>query len=129
MKKLIVMILTTVMYACTLGNAGPPPLPNNVRLKESVELDITDEILKAIQTASLVWEEYGVRELVITSGSDGVHSPNSKHYEGNAVDIRKWNIPESKRDCVVITLRLLLGDEYQVILEDTHIHVEYDPEG
>lgn len=64
-------------------------------------------------------------EFVITSGADGRHSLTSLHYSGNALDLRRRNLrnPEG----VVERLKDTLGIDYDVILEATHIHVEYQP--
>jgi len=62
-------------------------------------------------------------ELVITSTYEGAHSEGSLHYADLAVDIRKT------RSCGIIVskIRAYLGKDYDVVLEATHIHIEYDP--
>lgn len=65
-------------------------------------------------------------EAVITSGTDGSHMPGSLHYSGLAVDVR---LPGILDDEVVKRLRTRLGKDYDVVIERTHIHVEYDPKG
>jgi len=65
---------------------------------------------------------------VVTSGSegnkkDGVHRPNSLHYDGLAIDIRpdkQW--PEEQIEDYV-----MVG--YNVLNEGDHLHVSFDPEG
>jgi len=66
-------------------------------------------------------------EMVITSCCDGIHKAGSKHYSGNAFDLRFWQIAESQRTNVCAKLRLVLKGDYDVVLEKDHIHVEYDP--
>jgi hypothetical protein len=68
-----------------------------------------------------------VNDIVITSGIDGVHKIGSKHYTGDALDIRRSNIPPKLLDTYLTRLRGRLGGDYDVILEHDHIHVEYDP--
>lgn len=64
-------------------------------------------------------------EPVLTSTWEGVHLPWSKHYTGNALDFRT---PEKHDpDIVIQRLRELLGDNYDVLFEGDHIHIEYDP--
>jgi hypothetical protein len=69
-------------------------------------------------------------ELVITSISDGRHSPNSRHYRNEALDLRSKNFPgrEAKR-----LFRALfehsLGAQFRVLLEsegseNEHFHVQ-----
>lgn len=71
-------------------------------------------------------------EMVVTSGKDGIHMRQSKHYEGNAVDLRTkhltWAVKSEWRDA----LKRTLGPDYDVILEGMgtdkeHLHVELDP--
>jgi hypothetical protein len=89
------------------------------------------EILLAIMIADGVYASCGVRDLMITSLLDGVHSTNSLHYKGLAVDLRTKGTGLAQRlfDGVRKALPSTL---YDVILENKdqeneHIHIEYDP--
>lgn len=69
-------------------------------------------------------------EVIITAGTDGRHMKNSKHYTGDALDIRSKNLVDKKRFLDLVLIRL--GDGYQGFLEserspNEHIHIEYDP--
>ncbi len=64
--------------------------------------------------------------LVITSACDGSHSPGSLHYVGLAFDIRSRNL-ENLLDSTVRTLREALGAEFDVVVEEDHIHIEFQP--
>jgi len=72
--------------------------------------------------ARIVWEIEG-EELVVTSTYEGTHSEGSLHYADLAEDIRRHNKGKEVRD----RLALELGDDYDVVLEASHIHIEYDP--
>ncbi len=76
-------------------------------------------------SAEPIWYSQGA-DLVVTSVTDGAHSRGSRHYIGCAVDLRKHDL----RDPEAAAKRLgeALGDQYDVVLESTHIHVEWDPE-
>ena len=41
-----------------------------------------------VHIADQVYEAHGENELVVTSGTEGTHSPGSLHYVGLAVDLR-----------------------------------------
>ena len=87
---------------------------------------IKPEMCLAIFEAQRVFDEYKA-PLTITSVIDGKHSARSKHKLGYAIDIRTRNVP-SKNDLEDIT-RLIssaLGDEYFVLLEDDHIHIQFN---
>lgn len=68
--------------------------------------------------------------LVITSLNDGQHSPNSRHYKNEAMDIRSKTFT-SRDDKRVFRqeFELFLGPSFRVILEDEgtdneHFHVQ-----
>lgn len=63
-------------------------------------------------------------DVTITSGMDGEHMVGSKHYIGEALDIRLLGA-RTNEFRVLIAKRL--GADYQVILENDHIHIEYSP--
>lgn len=84
---------------------------------------IRPEIVLALNIASAVFERRGV-QMVITSVADGQHSRGSLHYAGCATDLRR---PEANAEAIVADLKDRLGDDYDVVLEADHIHVEFQP--
>lgn len=74
------------------------------------------------------YRENGQDNLVITSLRDGKHMKGSKHYQGRAFDVRTRDVEECDvllhivEDC-----RRILGDQFDVVLHKTHMHIEYDP--
>lgn len=74
------------------------------------------------------------RELTITSVMDGRHSKNSLHHEGKAFDSRTWEdnkgnqLPDSRKQRLAELYRNVLGPDWDVVVESTHIHCEYDPD-
>jgi hypothetical protein len=105
--------------------------------------------LNAILNDFLIWVDAKYREwddeLVVTSGSEHTarHSFTSLHYAGCAVDVRLWNEIEHGRGKVpspeeqVAALKIeaatycsihkIPPNWIEVILEGTHIHIEYQP--
>lgn len=81
------------------------------------------EILLAVVIAHELFREQA-QTLTVTSCTDGVHKERSLHYVGRAVDLR---LPTAAKERMVEQLAGRLGDEYDVVLEGDHIHVEYDP--
>jgi len=69
-------------------------------------------------------------DCVITSGSDGKHMAHSYHYTGNALDFRH-TYPGAKSPVDSTDIRIAitekLGENFDVVVEQSHIHVEYDP--
>jgi hypothetical protein len=67
--------------------------------------------------------------LVITAGSDGAHMAGSKHYTGEAIDLRTKTLNATMRSSLMDTLRAELGPQFTVLLEDAgqpneHIHCQ-----
>lgn len=85
---------------------------------------IKPEILLSILIAERIWSTHGA-DLVITSLIDGKHSLGSLHYVGMAVDLRRWQLDDPEQ--AVEELKAALGPDYDVILESTHVHVEFQP--
>jgi len=83
----------------------------------------------ALIAAEKVWKRLGRNEgVTITSGLDGTHSAGSLHYYGYAVDLRTFYFDAEECNRAVAQLKVELGAGYDVVLENTHIHVEYDPQ-
>ena len=65
--------------------------------------------------------------VVITSGTDGRHRADSLHYSGMAFDFRTRTVRLDDRMALTASLQGALGEEFDVILEYDHIHIEHDP--
>jgi len=95
-----------------------------ITFKKGVRVNgIKPETVLAIQIAEGVWAKQGL-DLVVTSVTDSKHSQFSLHYTGYACDLRIWDLDTEK---AVRDLKEALTNEYAVILEDTHIHIEFQP--
>ena len=66
-------------------------------------------------------------EMVVTSVTDGTHSPGSLHYIGHAFDLRLYNIPQAKLDTIIAQCRERLPSSFDVVIESDHIHIEHQP--
>ena len=97
-----------------------------VKFKHGVKLaGLQPEMLHAIDVCADVFDRDSLT-VTITSARDGRHGHHSHHYKGLAIDIRVWEIP-GKVNFYCEKFREALGPEYQVINEQDHIHIEYDP--
>jgi len=67
------------------------------------------------------------RDAIITYTTNGRHRQNSLHYSGYAIDLRTRDLTSSQKGQAAEILRGALGVNYDVIVEPTHIHLEYDP--
>jgi hypothetical protein len=87
-------------------------------------------ILNIIMAARDTAPTFSDDTLWITSGIDGHHGLNSLHYRNQALDLRIRNIVGDRTheaQAWAARMRLKLGDDYDVVVETHHIHVEYDP--
>lgn len=66
-------------------------------------------------------------ECIITSANDASHSRTSLHYAGCALDFRIKHIKREQAQDIVIKANEALKQDYDVILESNHIHLEYQP--
>ena len=89
---------------------------------------IRTELLFAIMVADEIYKNHG-KELVITSGSEFStrHSTTSLHYSGSAVDLRTNYFRSGEVDIVRAEIKERLGRDFDVVIESTHIHLEYQP--
>ena len=98
-------------------------------IKPGVDLtDMSTAITDIFDDIAAVWRQHtpGVTP-VITAGRDGDHRANSKHYTGEAIDLRTSNLKQKQIDIIENALQTAIGSSYDVLCEDNHIHVEYDP--
>lgn len=87
---------------------------------------MTVQLLDGLLAAAHVYSNLGYT-LVVTSLDDSIHGVNSLHPLGKAADLRFWSIPEVERPKVLKQLKTVLGPDWDVIQENDHFHIEYDP--
>lgn len=66
-------------------------------------------------------------DMLITSGNDGEHMKNSKHYSNEALDFRSKHLTKAELIILIKIVRRRLGKNYQIVVESDHLHIEYDP--
>ena len=95
-----------------------------------IKLGVSIERLKRPARRALVkvdhlFSKHG-EEAVITSTFEGNHSPSSLHYADLAFDLRK---PKKGIVAIGAELKTVLGRSFDLVVEKTHYHIEYDPKG
>ena len=101
-----------------------------IRLKNGVSVKGIHPTANLIITiVNSVYASHG-ENCTVTSVTDGVHSDGSLHYSGKAVDFRTRNLVGGYRGQlakeIAEEIREALGDDFDVVLEADHIHVEFD---
>lgn len=98
-----------------------------LRFKNNIDLNgVRPEIVMAAIVADGIYAIHGY-ECVITSVTEGKHKSGSLHHAGLAMDLRTRHLVPGDEDLIVFDLRSALGKQFDVMLEKTHIHVEYQP--
>ena len=101
-----------------------------IRSKKGVKLtDLKSQIVFALINLNEIWALYFERDLWVTSVDDSVHGKGSLHPDGFALDIRTRDLSDLDKDLAVRKIKEILGEEFDVVLESDHIHIEYDPKG
>lgn len=96
-------------------------------IKPGVDLrGLQPQMVLAYVIAAACYAEEGV-PCVITSGSDGVHLPNSLHYQGKALDLRTHTLRAERIHVVFLAVQQALGAQFDCVLEEDHLHVEWQP--
>ena len=96
-------------------------------LKAGVDVGgLRPEMVPVLLAAFAIYQAEGKR-LVVTSALDGKHSKGSRHYVGLALDLRSREFSAVQKTRVVNQLKAALGEQYDVVKEKSHFHVEFDP--
>jgi hypothetical protein len=94
---------------------------------------VKPEIVLALLLVNEEFHRLGF-DLIVTSLTDGVHSRQSLHDDGLAVDLRSQHLPKTIKTRLLKKMREALPPYYEVYLEDVdgpneHFHIEYDWKG
>lgn len=113
--------------------------PCQLETKSAVNWDVCPAIEAAQVTIAKVYWEANAKA-VVTSARDGIHSKQTAHNEGNAIDLRIVNLFPARRysnrawyELVVEFAHKLAkaleglpsAGRFDVVLEGTHIHLEH----
>ncbi len=124
---MIAEVAMTVAMGCLVSLPGLY-LKNNVHINGA---HMYSEMVRIVEVAretapmledGIVW---------IISADDSEHMEGSLHFENRAYDIRTKNIiGDVKKEARLWAERMqvALGDDYDVLLESDHLHVEFQPE-
>ena len=103
-----------------------------VFLKDDVKINgahFYPEIVRIINVARATAPLLSDNAVWITSANDSKHMDGSLHYANKALDLRIFNVTGPNRQMAeqwVRKMELVLGEDYDVILETDHVHIEYD---
>lgn len=86
---------------------------------------IQPELVLGMLITSNACKTFG-QPFTITSVMDGLHKEGSLHYKGLAFDLRTRDFTNDKKT-FASHLQACLGAQFDVVYENDHIHVEFDP--
>jgi hypothetical protein len=96
-------------------------------IKRGVDLSkLTGRMAVAALVVEGIYEDLRANA-VVTSGCEGEHSEGSKHYTGDALDFRTLHLTGHFREQLASRCREALNEQFDVVLEKDHLHVEWDP--
>lgn len=98
-----------------------------VKAKAGVKIDaLKPQALEGLKIVYLLYLVHG-KVLTVTSTAEGQHSAGSLHGKGLAFDVRTRDIPIDMMLGIIKDAKDLLGASFDVLLESTHAHIEFDP--
>ncbi len=130
-QKVIVALLTALGISALIARRALNQLLPAV--KPGVSIDTLNPVMN---TALVVANEVTTRlagrpQSVVTSTNDGQHMENSLHFVDLAFDQRRVDWPDFDNKPLAALqaneIRAALPDDFDVVLEPTHIHIEFDP--
>lgn len=99
-----------------------------VGIKSGVKLSgLQPQTVLAIMYAIVVCDRHAT-DFTITSVNDGRHGRGSLHGKGYAFDMRTRDMDDGVAEGVYVELKKCLSEEFDVVLENDHIHIEWDPD-
>lgn len=98
-------------------------MPNYVLKPGVVSAGVQAPISSALDVAASIYQRYG-QQLTVTSLLEGQHVPNSRHYVGQAADLRTNIFDDATKRAIASELQAALGSGYRVIVESDHIHFQ-----
>ena len=100
-----------------------------MNIKEGVTIRrLKATLIVAANICKNAYYEHGY-DFTITSTDEGVHKKGSLHYFGLAFDCRTHHLSKMALENITKTIihRLNLVDErFQLVVEEDHLHIEYD---
>lgn len=98
-----------------------------ISIKDSVSIQgMRPELMFGVLVAYDAYTMWGCH-FTLTSVCDGKHSETSLHYSGCAFDCRTRDVDPNILDKIVEQIADGLGEHFDVIKEETHLHIEYQP--
>ena len=97
----------------------------NLKIKPGVSLSGVH--VETVIGLIVAWSHHPSQSVTVTSVVEGRHSHGSKHYCGNAIDLRTKDISAQDAISWANAVSSALGAQFDVVLESDHLHIEFDP--
>lgn len=127
--KVLLSVLTLLGVSVFVARASLNRVLPGVKPGANIDT-LRPEMNDAVIAAGTAATELGIPN-VITSGNDSVHMAGSLHFEDLAIDVRRGDWPDFNDVATArkqtTRIKEQLSRDFDVVLENTHIHIEYDP--
>ena len=110
------------------GGITGTDMDSRIEIKEGVLFkQLNLHFVAFIEVVIHAWDLFAPSVIpVITSANDGKHMDGSFHYKNLAWDLRTKNLAAGKVEEIAHMLRVNLGSDWDIVVESTHLHCEYD---
>ena len=101
-----------------------------MKIKQGVRLlGVHPAVILAAGIVDEVFNALAGHGVTITGGIEGSHSRSSLHYIGHAMDFRtrRDGIDKTLANQIANELRARMPTDFDVIVHETHIHLEWQP--
>jgi hypothetical protein len=103
-----------------------------LKLKSTVHVNGTHfytEMVRILDVARETAPDTSDGFVWVTSANDSAHMKGSLHYRDRAFDIRTVNLlgGDDAAKSWLMSMKTLLGKDYDIKFEGDHLHVEFDP--
>jgi len=120
------------MSDATLNPIAAGNLPVGVERKDStvLTLKLNPVLMSFLTKLGLVSLHLFDTPVIITSAVDATHAPNSKHYRGDAVDVRITDKPEKDQAAFLLVVSVLSRQFKLAVFDESnlpgasHVHIE-----
>lgn len=120
------------MVDATINPLPPGALPVGVERKDSTVLTqgLNPVLMSFLVRLGLVHLHLFGAPVVITSGVDAKHAVNSKHYKGDAVDVRIMDKASYAQPCFLLVVCTLAKNFNLAVFDESqlpgapHVHIE-----
>jgi len=90
---------------------------------------VSAELVLGLSALDSAHRELTGEAVTVTSVSDGRHGNKSLHYSGRGADVRTRHLSAEERQAFFAKASDYLPEDFDLVAESDHFHLEFDPRG